>query len=158
MIAKLRIETAHDMILFGCALGAAAQSPDSLWLTGPLGAGKTTFAKGFLDGLGAVEAVTSPSFLVAKEHPGARIPAVHIDLFRINSLDKFCELGLEEYFGGEWFVVCEWADRLRFDTSGKGLHIEFEIEKDGGRLVTAAAMSGAANRPIIAAAKEYRGA
>ncbi len=150
MSRTIRVNSAEEMEKLGGKLAESAKSTEFLWLTGPLGAGKTTFAKGFFWALGACETITSPSFLIAKEHEGARIRSVHIDLFRIDSYEKFRELGLEEYFSGEWFVACEWADRLSFEKQDFGIHLQFSNCAGGaGRIVSARNLSGKPSNPIF---------
>ncbi len=108
----IHIESPEEMIDFGIRVGESIRAPMNFYLEGELGSGKTVFAKGVLAGLGTQDTVTSPTYLIAKEHSGARISTVHIDLFRIDSYSKFISLGLGEYFDGSWVVICEWADRI----------------------------------------------
>ena len=63
-------------------LAGVAEAGDRIALMGPLGAGKTQFAKGFAAGLGVTEAVTSPSFTLMAEYRG-RLPLFHQDLYRL---------------------------------------------------------------------------
>ncbi|MCD6118667.1 tRNA (adenosine(37)-N6)-threonylcarbamoyltransferase complex ATPase subunit type 1 TsaE [bacterium] len=132
-----RIRTAENMKEFGSRVGAAISAPVTILLIGPMGAGKTIFAQGLMAGLGANDHVTSPSFLIAKEYMGTRIPAVHLDLFRIDSFEKFKELGLEEYLDGTWVAVCEWADRVEEIAGSNCITLNFTVEPDDSRAVSA---------------------
>ena len=76
-------------------------------LTGPLGAGKTQFAKGVARSLGITEPITSPSYTLVKEYPGF----VHADLWRVPEI-KAEEIGLPEYLKPGTVTVLEWADPL----------------------------------------------
>ena len=80
-------------------LGRALQVGDVIALTGPLGAGKTTFVQGLAEGLGvpAARHVSSPSFALVNEHPG-RVDLVHVDFYRIRSAAELPELGIEEAY------------------------------------------------------------
>jgi len=78
---------------------------------GELGAGKTCFIQGVCQGLGVRDYVTSPSFTIINEYKG-RVPVYHFDLFRLNSLEEFLDLGYEEYFYGEGLTVIEWAEKV----------------------------------------------
>lgn len=82
-------------------------------LKGPLGVGKTTFAQGFLAGLGVTEPVSSPTFTLMHRYQG-RCPAVHVDLYRLEpGLDPGGFLPeLEEALDGVTVLIIEWADRL----------------------------------------------
>lgn len=135
----IKLNSPEEMFELGHETGKSIHAPVSIYLNGSLGTGKTVFTKGLLAGLDVQDVITSPSYLVAKEHIEARIRTVHIDLFRINSYDRFKSLGLEEYFDGTWNVICEWADRLkelplsnvivlRFETSGVNER-KIEIQK-----------------------------
>ena len=97
-------------------LAAVLPKPSLVLLTGPLGAGKTTFVQGMARGLGLKESITSPSFLLMKEHQGLH-PLRHLDLFRLKRQEEVLALGLTEDLPQDAVVVVEWADRfpLRLD-------------------------------------------
>ena len=78
-------------------------------ITGELGCGKTVFTKGIAKGLGIKGYVKSPSFVIAHEYEGGRLPLYHIDLYRIEK--GVTELGLEEYIYGKGVCVIEWAEK-----------------------------------------------
>ena len=73
------------------------KSPTVISLVGDLGAGKTTFAKGFAKGLEISELVTSPTFTILNTYEG-RLPLYHFDMYRLSSCQEAEELGFEEYF------------------------------------------------------------
>ncbi len=93
------------------ALAAAAQPGDRLALMGPLGAGKTQFAKGFAVGLGISEVVNSPSFTLMAEYEG-RLRLFHQDLYRLADTEEALAGGLLDVRQDEGVTVSEWADRL----------------------------------------------
>lgn len=78
-------------------------------LEGELGAGKTTFTQGLGSGLGVAEPITSPTFVVAREHTGPRVELVHIDAYRISSLPEWDDLDIDLE---EAVTVIEWGDRV----------------------------------------------
>jgi len=82
-------------------------------LTGDLGAGKTTLAKGIVKGLGAAAAedVSSPTFTLIHEY-GDPVRVYHIDLYRLDHPRELATLGLEEIFEREAVVIVEWADKF----------------------------------------------
>ncbi|BBP87395.1 hypothetical protein BsIDN1_10130 [Bacillus safensis] len=78
------------------ALAKLVMPGDVLTLEGDLGAGKTTFSKGFAEGLGITRIVNSPTFTIIKEYTDGRLPLYHMDVYRMEDADE--EIGLEEYF------------------------------------------------------------
>jgi tRNA threonylcarbamoyladenosine biosynthesis protein TsaE len=93
------------------ALAAVARPGDRLALVGPLGAGKTQFAKGFAVGLGISEVVNSPSFTLMAEYDG-RLPLFHQDLYRLAGTAEALAGGLLDERQDEGVTLSEWADRL----------------------------------------------
>ncbi|ARK28629.1 tRNA threonylcarbamoyladenosine biosynthesis protein TsaE [Halalkalibacter krulwichiae] len=90
-------------------LAQLVQPGDVITLEGDLGAGKTSFTKGFAKGLGVKRVVNSPTFTIIKEYKG-RIPLYHMDVYRME--DESEDLGLDEYFYGEGVSVVEWPSMI----------------------------------------------
>lgn len=83
-------------------------------LKGNLGAGKTTLVKGFMEGLGYQDSVTSPSYSLVHEYP-TKPPVVHIDLYRLEIDADWEEIGLDYYlFETTRDNICfvEWPERV----------------------------------------------
>lgn len=97
----------------GHLLGATAQAGGVIALVGDLGAGKTTFTQGFCTGVGGIdpESVSSPTFVLLQHYPG-RLTVHHFDVYRLESLEQFWDLGPSEYCQGEGIALVEWADRV----------------------------------------------
>ena len=96
---------------FAGRLAAVAEPTDVVCLWGDLGAGKTVFAKGFGAGLGVVDTILSPSFVLMGEYTG-RLPLFHIDLYRLGSAAEAMDGGLLDDRQATGVVVIEWPDRL----------------------------------------------
>jgi tRNA threonylcarbamoyladenosine biosynthesis protein TsaE len=92
-------------------LGAAARPGDVIALDGPLGAGKTEFARGFAAGLGVAGRVSSPSFVLMAEHQG-RLPLFHLDGYRLGGPEDAWSSGLLDERRSEGVTVIEWASRF----------------------------------------------
>ena len=94
--------------------GTLDEAPAAVLLYGELGAGKTAFVRGLVEGAGGCsEDVSSPTFVLMQEYPGRRL-VHHVDLYRLggDEVDDLAPL-LDEMLAGEAIVAIEWADRLR---------------------------------------------
>jgi tRNA threonylcarbamoyladenosine biosynthesis protein TsaE len=124
------IETAseEETSAAGERLGRRLHPGDVVLLFGELGAGKTAFVRGLARGLGASpDDVSSPTFTLIQEYPGARAVLHHVDLYRLEPREV-ADLGLDEFISGDAVVAVEWADRW----SGRpGDAIEVEIQDAG---------------------------
>jgi tRNA threonylcarbamoyladenosine biosynthesis protein TsaE len=106
----MRIPTAQDMHALGVSLGKLLRAGDLVLLDGPLGAGKTTLTQGIAEGLGVRGPITSPTFVIARQHPSlvAGPPLMHLDAYRITTWDELEDLGIA--FDIDCNVtVAEWA-------------------------------------------------
>lgn len=83
---------------------------DLVLLKGDLGAGKTTFVRGLMRGVGSPAHVASPTFQLVRVYPG-RVQIAHVDLYRLEDGADLVDLGLEELLD-QGAVVVEWGDRL----------------------------------------------
>lgn len=121
----------------GRELGALLRAGDKIALRGTLGAGKTTLARGILEGLGYGEEVPSPTFAIVQpyEPPETRIPVAHVDLYRIEDPEEIPELGLEDALVDGAMIV-EWPDRMPDSFWKDALNIELEITGEGNRRLT----------------------
>jgi len=108
----LRTTGATDTRLLAAAVAADLRTGDVVALTGDLGAGKTVFVQGAAAALGVTGRVTSPSFLLRRDHPG-RVPVVHLDVYRMGSLGEVADLGLDELFDTGVVTFVEWGDTIR---------------------------------------------
>jgi len=89
------------------------QAGDVVALTGPLGSGKTCFARGVIKALhGETEIFHgSPTFAIVQEYKmNSLIPVYHFDFYRIKSAEEILNIGWQEYFSGDGICLVEWAD------------------------------------------------
>lgn len=91
-------------------MGSRALPGDMYALEGGLGAGKTLFSRGFAEGLGIQEPVTSPTFPIIQEYDHEP-PLYHMDLYRLSDSDDVIETGAEELWSGSGVTLIEWPDR-----------------------------------------------
>jgi tRNA threonylcarbamoyladenosine biosynthesis protein TsaE len=135
----------------GQRLAAVARPGDVIALSGELGAGKTSIARGLLAALGLDGEAPSPSFAIVQpyEPPEVRFPVLHIDLYRIENPDEAEELGLDEARGDSLLIV-EWPERLGEDFWSEALWLSLEVTPDGARALTAKVPAAWRNRwPLI---------
>ena len=110
-VLEAPIPTAEAMRELGRRLGARLRAGDLVVLTGDLGAGKTTLTQGIGEGLGVRGPITSPTFVIARVHPSlaAGPPLVHVDAYRLGSLDELDDLDLDAAVE-ESATVVEWGE------------------------------------------------
>jgi tRNA threonylcarbamoyladenosine biosynthesis protein TsaE len=104
------LRTVEDTRAWGARLGALLKAGDLVVLTGDLGAGKTTLAQGIADGLGVRGPITSPTFVIAREHPSlvGGPGLVHVDAYRLAGSAELADLDLEASLE-EAVTVVEWG-------------------------------------------------
>ena len=111
---------------FGAALAAVAEPGDAILLDGDLGAGKTVFARGFVQAaVGDDIEVPSPTFTLAQIYPRDGLEVWHFDLYRLERAEEAWELGVEEAFA-EGLSLIEWPERLGPLLPAERLDIRFE--------------------------------
>ncbi len=108
---ELTIPEADDMRHVGEILGTLLRGGDLVMLDGPLGAGKTTFTQGIAAGMNVGGRVASPTFVIARVHKSrADGPElVHVDAYRLSSLDELDALDLDASLEDSATVV-EWGE------------------------------------------------
>ena len=117
----------EETIARGRELASQIKPPLLILITGELGAGKTTLAKGIISGLGAAreEDITSPTFTLVHSFCG-NVKVFHVDLYRISDAHDFHTLGLEDLFDEPAVVLIEWPDRMRLRIDWPVLRIRLE--------------------------------
>lgn len=100
---------------------------DCLLLSGPVGAGKTHFARSIIQAmLGRLEDVPSPTFTLVQTYDTSSGEVWHADLYRLSHIDELAELGLEDAFDTTITLV-EWPDRLGVFRPARCLELDFSI-------------------------------
>ena len=93
-------------------LALKLQAGDVIAFYGGLGAGKTAFIRGLAAGLGASDAVTSPTYTIVNEYLTGRLPLFHFDMYRLSSGDELFDIGWEDYLQRGGVCVVEWAENV----------------------------------------------
>jgi tRNA threonylcarbamoyladenosine biosynthesis protein TsaE len=128
----VRLPTVADTHEFGAQLGAVLRAGDLVVLSGPLGVGKTTLVQGIGAGMGVAGRIASPTFVLARVHP-AQLPGgpalIHVDAYRLGSLDEVDDLDLDANFDDS-VVVAEWGAGLVEQLADAWLSVELSRVTD----------------------------
>ena len=110
----MKIETFSEKETFelGKKLGTEAKPGQVYALLGDLGVGKTILTKGFAEGIGITEPVSSPTFTIVQVYEEGRMPFYHFDVYRIGDIEEMDEMGYEDCFYGEGVCLVEWANLI----------------------------------------------
>ncbi len=132
-----RTRSEEETVAVGRALSAGLTG--AVLLIGELGAGKTTLAKGIVEGRGAASAdeVSSPTFTLIHQY-GESI--YHIDLYRLDEAREVERLGLDDLFAGGALVLLEWAERFPDLLPRQRTEIRLRTLPDDSREIHVAAM------------------
>jgi len=128
-VIALTIPDPARMEALGARLAPLLRAGDLVLLNGELGAGKTTLARGLGAALGARGAVTSPTFVLAREHPTASgVPLVHVDAYRLATARELDDLDLDYDHA---IVVVEWGAGKLDGVSESWLSIDIRRRSGG---------------------------
>ena len=120
---------------FGARLAGAARKGDVITLSGPLGVGKTSLARGFIAALGYHGEVPSPSFAIVQPYDELDPPVWHVDLYRVERASELEELGLDS--AGDAVLLVEWPDRAGEAAWPNALRLTLDYASGGARRLTA---------------------
>lgn len=116
-------------------LAANLRPGDVLVLCGRLGSGKTAFTAGLAEGLGIDEPVVSPSFVLTRSYQNGFLPLVHVDVYRLGSINEFDDLDVFEQ-ARDGVLVIEWGNAVESLLPSEHLRVELEVGEDSSRHVT----------------------
>jgi tRNA threonylcarbamoyladenosine biosynthesis protein TsaE len=144
---RIKTRTAEHTEAFGRLL--ASVRPDRgelavIYLTGELGTGKTTFARGFLSQIGVTAAVRSPTYTLLELHELLGLTALHIDLYRLRDASELEPLGLRDWARPKNLWLIEWPERgggrlpppdltLTFTVGAQAHEIDVRSDSDLGK-------------------------
>lgn len=125
---EARSDSAAQTAALGARLAAASRPGEVVLLDGDLGAGKTAFARGFIESLpgGGGLIVRSPTFVYARHYPTVP-PVHHFDLYRLPGDSDLGEMGLWEHVGERDFVMIEWPNHVETWAFPHSTRVRFEI-------------------------------
>ena len=127
----------------GRAIAATLQPGMAIFLSGDLGAGKTTLARGVLRGLGHAGRVKSPTFSLVEVYKLSSLYFYHFDFYRFGHPDEWQATGLHEHFNAATVCLVEWPEKaaglpvpdldVRLTPAGNGRSAELEAHTEVGR-------------------------
>ena len=135
---ELSDETAT--LALGSSVAGKSQVPQVIFLRGDLGAGKTTFSRGFLRGRGHDGSVKSPTYTLVESYelvPGG--PVFHLDLYRLGDSQELAFLGLGDYVSAEGILLIEWPERAEAQLPLATLDITLTTQGSGRKATVRAA-------------------
>lgn len=151
---RIDLPTLADTDRLAQRIAAQARAGDFIGLSGPVGAGKTTFARAFLHALAARQKalppaeVPSPTFTLVQSYGLGDIEVTHFDLYRIKDATEAAELGLDEA-QDHGIVVVEWPERLGGLLPADRLTVAFAFSKAQPRAVVLEAHGTWSARPLL---------
>lgn len=124
-ISKSETETKN----FAKQLASKLKTGDVVVLTGELGSGKTKFTEGFLSYFGLENEISSPTFTIVNEYKKDNINIFHFDVYRLEDISEFYEIGGDEYFE-QGICLIEWGELIQDALPKNYLNIVFEKSED----------------------------
>ena len=130
MIVAFSVSTSEQMQAFGKQIGALLTAGDVVVLSGPLGAGKTTFVQGLARQLEVQGVVTSPTFVVSRVHKpkGSGLALVHVDAYRLSNQSDLVDLDLDATKNAAF--VIEWGKEFVSGISDNWLEIDIDRSQE----------------------------
>lgn len=143
---KIQLTNEEETKKLAFDIARLSQKGDIFLLTGELGAGKTTFTKGFAQGLGIEQMIKSPTYTLIREYDTGRLPLYHMDVYRLT--EGATDLGLDEYLEGEGVCVIEWGQMITADIFSPYIELFLDKVSNDERAFHMKATSSAANEKM----------
>lgn len=133
------------MMLVAGKLAGVTGGRGFLFLSGELGAGKTTFCRGIIRHFGYEGAVKSPTFTLVEPYEFDRVRIYHFDLYRLNDPKELEYIGLDDYFTSSAMCLVEWPERGEGHLPESDLLLEIRVQGDIRHLVFSAGTENGVN-------------
>ena len=120
-----------DTLTLGASLAPGAKAGRVLYLSGDLGSGKTTLARGLIGALGHAGRVKSPSYTLIEVYELSSLNLYHFDFYRFKDKTEWVSSGFREYFGPDALCIVEWPERAAGLLAPADLEIELQLAGTG---------------------------
>jgi tRNA threonylcarbamoyladenosine biosynthesis protein TsaE len=124
----LKLSDAAATLRLGEALAAGAAPGRVLFISGDLGAGKTTLVRGLLRGLGYAGRAKSPTYALVEPYSFSSLDLYHFDFYRFKDRSEWLNSGFREHFNPQSLCVVEWPEKAGDLLSPPDLHIRLEFD------------------------------
>jgi tRNA threonylcarbamoyladenosine biosynthesis protein TsaE len=150
-LLNLTLPNEEAMLDFGGKLAEHCSPPLNIFLHGQLGAGKTTFVRGFLKGLGHKGKVKSPSYNLVESYELGKKSIFHFDFYRIQDMHELDFIGIQDYWQPSSIFLIEWPEKggtilppvdlaCHLEWAGLGRKLSIEAKSPAGEKVVSALM------------------
>ncbi len=133
---KITTHSAEETIALGEKIGSLLKPGDIIAMSGTLAAGKTTITKGIAKSLGVNDTITSPTFCLISEYEGTKMPLYHMDVYRLDSVEDFINLGVDDMLFGEGVCIIEWSEKIKSELPKNTIWMNIMPEDDGSRVIS----------------------
>jgi tRNA threonylcarbamoyladenosine biosynthesis protein TsaE len=128
---KTTLPDEQATLALGAAVGLALEPGLVIYLTGELGAGKTTLARGLLRALGHEGAVKSPTYTLVEVYEVSRLHLHHFDFYRFHDPREWTDAGFRESFNGRTVSLIEWPEKAAGQLPPADLRIDLGLLATG---------------------------
>lgn len=119
----------------GTQLATLLEPPFVIYLSGHLGAGKTTLVRAFLQACNVTGPIKSPTYTIVESYQVKQTDYYHIDCYRINDPEELHYLGIEDYFHQQAITLVEWAEKCQMLLPPADLHCQLRAQHAGRELL-----------------------
>jgi tRNA threonylcarbamoyladenosine biosynthesis protein TsaE len=130
---ELKLPNPAATLRLGEALAAGVAPGRVLFISGDLGAGKTTLVRGLLRGLGYAGRAKSPTYALVEPYSFSSLDLYHFDFYRFKDRSEWLNSGFREHFNPSSVCVVEWPEKAGDLLSPPDLQIRLEFDGDGRR-------------------------
>lgn len=120
----------------GARLARQLKAGDVVAFYGPLGAGKTAFARGVLRALGYAGTVASPTFTIVNEYRGGALDVAHFDMYRVSDEEGLYSTGFYDYLDGRMALLIEWSENIGWAIEDDAIRVTISGSGEQPRIIT----------------------